>query len=120
MKLLYYSPDDVEIAEVSKQFASAGISCVVRRSAVCRGEPTPSCSELWIRHDKDTHKAIMLCVQLGVGFAKRSSEATLIHSWGDISNEVEDEHEQEPQIESVQECPRKRTPRTPALRRAVG
>jgi hypothetical protein len=117
MKLLYYSPDDLEIAEVSKQFANAGIACVVRRSAICHDEPAPSCSELWIRHDKDTHKAIMLCVQLGVGFAKRSSEV-LIHNWADISNEVEDE--QEPEIEPLQQCPRKRTPRPSGLRRAVG
>lgn len=120
MKLLYYSPDDVEIAEVSKQFATAGIPCVVRRSAACHDEPAPSCSELWIRHDKDTHKAIMLCVQLGVGFAKRSSEATLIHNWADIPNELEEEQEHEPHIETVQECPRKRTPRPSGLRRAVG
>jgi len=72
MKLLYYSPDDLEIAEVSKQFAQAGIPCVVRHSAICRGEdPNHACAELWIRNDKDTHKAMMLCVQLGVGFAKR-------------------------------------------------
>lgn len=120
MKLLYYSPDDLEIEEVSKQFANAGIPCVVRRSAACRGEPEPVCSELWIRHDKDTHKAIMLCVQLGVGFAKRNSAANVIHNWSDISSPVEDEPEQETQIEPVQECPRKRGPRTQGLRRAVG
>jgi hypothetical protein len=120
MKLLYYSPDDLEIAEVSKQFAQAGIPCVVRHSATCRGEANHACTELWIRHDKDTHKAIMLCVQLGVGFAKRSSETSLIHSWSDISSDVQEESEQEPQIEPVQECPRKRTARTPGLRRALG
>jgi len=120
MKLLYYSPDDLEIAEVSKQFAQAGIPCVVRHSATCRGETNHACTELWIRHDKDTHKAIMLCVQLGVGFAKRSSEASLIHNWSDISNEVEDEFEEGPQSEPGQECPRKRTARTPSLRRTLG
>ncbi len=121
MKLLYYSPDDVEIKEVSKQFANAGIPCVVRRSAVCHGEPETNCAELWIRHDKDTHKAIMLCVQLGVGFAKRSAGTNVIYSWGDISSQTEDEAETPPEMEPVQRCPRKRSGRPPhGLRRAAG
>jgi len=120
MKLLYYSPDDLEIAEVSKQFANAGIQCVVRHSAVCRDEPEPGCSELWIRNDKDTHKAMLLCVQLGVGFAKRNGGANVIHNWSDIATQMEDEPEQEAQSEPIRECPRKRTPRTPGLRRATG
>lgn len=121
MKLLYYSPDDIEIAEVSKQFAQAGIACVVRHSAVCRDEePNHTCSELWIRNDKDTNKAMMLCVQLGVGFAKRNSETSLIHNWSEISTEVEDESEHELAIEPIQECPRRRAARPPGTRRAVG
>jgi hypothetical protein len=120
MKLLYYSPDDLEIAEVSKQFANAGIPCVVRHSAVCRGEPEPGCAELWIRNDKDTHKAMMLCVQLGVGFAKRNGGTNVINNWDDISTQKEDGTEQEPARELMPECPRKRTVRTPGLRRAVG
>jgi hypothetical protein len=119
MKLLYYSPDDLEIAEVSREFAQAGIPCVVRHSAVCRGEPEPGCAELWIRNDKDTHKAMMLCVQHGLGFAKRNGGTNVIHSWADISTQTEDETEQETQFEEIQQCPRKRMARTPGLRRAV-
>ena len=120
MKLLYYSPDDLEIAEVSKQFASAGIPCVVRHSAVCRGEPEPGCTELWIRNDKDTHKAMMLCVQLGVGFAKRNGGTGVIHNWADISTQMEEELEEHQENEPAAECPRRRGPRTHGLRRAAG
>lgn len=121
MKLLYYSPDDLEIAEVSKQFAQAGIPCVVRHSAVCRDEDSErACAELWIRNDKDAHKAMMLCVQLGVGFAKRNGGPNVIHNWADISTQMEEEAEVEAVVEPVAECPRKRAPRAPGLRRAVG
>jgi hypothetical protein len=107
MKLLYYSPDDLEIAEVSKQFAQAGIPCVVRHSAICHGEePSHACAELWIRNDKDTHKAMMLCVQLGVGFAKRNEGMSVLHNWADLSTEPEAEvdGEQHP-ADTAPTCP---------------
>jgi hypothetical protein len=105
MKLLYYSPDDLEIAEVSKQFAQAGIPCVVRHSAVCRGEETNhTCAELWIRNDKDTHKAMMLCVQLGVGFAKRDEGISVLHNWADIATQQEIEEEEHP-VDAEPKCP---------------
>src|SRR5690349_23442296 len=113
MKLLYYSPDDLEIEEVSKQFAQAGIPCVVRHSAVCRGEePNHACAELWIRNDKDTHKAMMLCVQLGVGFAKRDEAMGVLHDWADISSpqEAEEEQVQHP-VDTEPKCPDRRRPR---------
>src|SRR2546423_1161851 len=105
MKLLYYSPDDLEIEEVSKQFANAGIACIVRHSAVCHGEPKAGCAELWIRHDRDTHKAMMLCVQLGVGFAKRNGGNGVLHNWGDISSQMEEDPEEHRENEPPQECP---------------
>jgi hypothetical protein len=111
MKLLYYSPDDLEIAEVSKQFTNAGIPCVVRHSAVCRGEePNHACAELWIRNDKDTHKAMMLCVQLGVGFAKRDEAMDVLHNWADISTQKAEEDEQHP-VDVGLSCPDRRRAR---------
>jgi hypothetical protein len=114
MKLLYYSPDDLEIAEVSKQFAQAGIPCVVRHSAVCRGEePNHACAELWIRNDKDTHKAMMLCVQLGVGFAKRDERIGVLHNWSDLSTEpeAEEDGEQQHRTDTEPTCLGRRGPR---------
>ena len=108
MKLLYFSPDDLEIAEVSKQFANAGIPCVVRHSAICRGEePNHACAELWIRNDKDTHKAMMLCVQLGVGFAKRNEGTSVLYNWADLSTEQEQEAQDQDQhsVDAEPKCP---------------
>ena len=112
MKLLYYSPDDLEIAEVSKQFAQAGIPCIVRHSAICRGEePNHACAELWIRNNKDAHKAMMLCVQLGVGFAKRDEAMGVLHDWADISTQQEAEEEVQRPGDAEPRCPDRRSPR---------
>ena len=72
MKLLYFSSDSVEVEQVSREFVEAGIPCEVRIGFEARGAVAHSCSaELWIRNDQDSHRALMLCVELGVGFAKR-------------------------------------------------
>jgi len=106
MKLLYYSPDDLEIAEVSKQFTQAGIPCVVRHSALCRGEePNHACTELWIRNDKDSHRAMLLCVQLGVGFAKRNEAMSVLQNWADFSMEQEPEEHLEHPRNAETKCP---------------
>src|SRR2546426_3027412 len=34
-------------------------------------EPVHSDFELWVEHDEDAPRALMMCVQLGIGFAKR-------------------------------------------------
>ena len=70
MKMMFFSSDHAEVDLVAKRFVEADIPCEVRRIEV----PNPSDSELWINNDKDTHRAVMLCVQLGMGFAKRPKE----------------------------------------------
>ena len=37
-------------------------------------EPVHSDFELWVEHDEDAPRATMMCVQLGIGFAKRPHE----------------------------------------------
>jgi hypothetical protein len=101
MKLLFFSPVDSEIAEVEHEFLNAGIPCEVRhayRSKNDYGE-----AELWIRNDRDSHRALMLCVQLGVGFAKRPARRSLIESWSDFGNELEQEDEFTPRFEQPAE-----------------
>jgi hypothetical protein len=72
MKLLYFSSDSAEVEQVSREFVDAGIPCEVRLGFEAQGGAPNSCSaELWIRNDQDAHRALMLCVELGVGFAKR-------------------------------------------------
>ena len=71
MKLLFFSPESSEVAEVGKEFTDAGIPCEVRNAPATEAPPDSVCSELWIHNDCDSHRATMLCVQLGVGFARR-------------------------------------------------
>ena len=86
MKLLFFSADDHEVAHVGKEFAEAGIPCEVRRGECNSNLNQPACTELWIRHDRDCHRALMLCVQLGVGFARRAPRKSFIDSWSEISS----------------------------------
>jgi hypothetical protein len=72
MKMLFFSPDDSEIEEMSRQFAHAGIPCEVHASVAGESPaPNPPDRELWIQNDQDSHRALLLCVQLGIGFARR-------------------------------------------------
>src|SRR5215472_4124402 len=86
MKLLFFSADDHEVANVGKEFAEAGIPCEVRHGDSNGALNQAPCSELWIRHDRDCHRALMLCVQLGVGFARRAPRKSFIDSWSEISS----------------------------------
>jgi hypothetical protein len=70
MKMLFFSSDGTEVQAVSREFIEAGIPCEVRNVS-CGKERCPRDAELWIRNDGDCHKALMLCVQRNIGFARR-------------------------------------------------
>ena len=72
MKMLFYSNDPSEVEQVGREFTQAGIACEVRHGRF-RNESAPDI-ELWIRDDGDCHRAFMLCVQQGIGFARRPAE----------------------------------------------
>jgi hypothetical protein len=77
MKMLFYSGDGSEVEVAGKQLTDAGIPCKIRQSpsaadGLASKPESPPCAELWIRHDKDRHRALSLCVQLGLGFSKRA------------------------------------------------
>lgn len=77
MKMLFYSADLAEVQQASREFANAGIPCEIRNSPVPRSrQQPPPCGELWIRDDRDCHRALMLCVQLGIGFSRRTKQAS--------------------------------------------
>jgi hypothetical protein len=78
MKMLFFSSDNSEVENVSREFTHAGISCEIRQGHSPRGR-TPE-SELWIQNDRDCHRAFMLCVQLGIGFARRPEEQVEIEA----------------------------------------
>src|SRR5205807_3976221 len=66
MKMLFFSSDPSEVQSVAKAFDDADIPCEVRKGVRgIRSCPHPREMELWIRNDKDCHRALMLCVQLG-------------------------------------------------------
>ncbi len=73
MKMLFFSANGQEVEEVSREFAMAGIDCEVRGLDSKKGK-TPE-GEVWIRNDRDCHRAFMLCVSRGIGFARRPVEA---------------------------------------------
>jgi hypothetical protein len=77
MKMLFFSADSSEVELANKEFTTAGIPCEIRKSGATR--PLPQSIphvELWIRNDKDCHRAMMLCVQLGIGFSRRPTPQT--------------------------------------------
>ena len=72
MKMLFYTTDLEEVRLASTHFAQAQIPCEIRYSPALKALPeVPPCAELWIRNDKDCHRAFMVCVQLGIGFSRR-------------------------------------------------
>jgi len=76
MKMLFFSSDNSEVELVEKEFTQAGIACEVRNGALSRKPKTKlRDAELWIRNDRDCHRALMLCVHLGIGFSKRPENA---------------------------------------------
>ena len=73
MKMLFFSSDPSEVEHVRREFALAGIACEVRHGTVSHGRALDA--ELWIQHDTDCHRAFLLCVQQGMGFARRPADA---------------------------------------------
>jgi hypothetical protein len=72
MKMLFFSSDNAEVQEVSREFTQAGIPCEVRKGLARNGHAVEA--ELWIQNDRDCHRAFLLCVEQGIGFARRPSE----------------------------------------------
>ncbi len=70
--MLFFSSDSAEVEQVSREFTQAGIPCEIRDGSNHQSRPPEA--ELWIHNDRDCHRALMLCVQLGIGFARRPPE----------------------------------------------
>jgi len=71
MKMLFFSSDWAEVEMLRKEFCAANIPCKIRvRTLAEIRPPNVAEAELWIQNDKDWYRASMLCVQLGLGFAK--------------------------------------------------
>ncbi len=76
MKIVFFSSNKLEVELLSKELSEAGIPCQVRDGILLEelAAQVPE-AELWIQHDRDTHRAFMLCVERDAGFAKREAAA---------------------------------------------
>ena len=78
MKLLFFSSDSAEVRQLGAELTEAGIACEVRNGVAVVGPAgTPVHAEVWIQNDQDLHQAFLLCVRLGVGFARRPHRAAV-------------------------------------------
>jgi len=76
MKMVFFSTDPSEIELLQIALVQAGIRCEIRHSPEAGPAlPHPACAELWIQKDADLHRTLLLCVQLGIGFARRPPKA---------------------------------------------
>ncbi len=74
MKLLFFSSDLSEVEQAGRACIEAGIACEIRSGPVAQGvKANPHSAELWIQNEKDAHRALLLCVDLGLGFSKRAA-----------------------------------------------
>ena len=80
MKMVFFSRDRVEVERVNVVLAGAGIACEIRQGAAVRGEPAEV--ELWIKQDRELHRAFTLCFEHGIGFAKRRPPSSGMDSYG--------------------------------------
>jgi hypothetical protein len=72
MKMLFFSSERAEVESVRNELLAVGVPCEVRANGNAEGpSPNGSAIELWIQNDGDAHRAAMLCVELGLGFARR-------------------------------------------------
>jgi len=61
MRLVFSSSDITEIGRVGREFIAAGIPCGIRYDPPGEGVcPTPAHAELWIQHENDFQRAVML------------------------------------------------------------
>jgi hypothetical protein len=73
MKMIFFSAERAEAELVRTELLAAGVACEVREKETGDGRlSNVSDAEVWIQNDEDSHRALMLCVELGVGFAKRA------------------------------------------------
>jgi hypothetical protein len=84
MKLLFFSADGSEVEQVRTDLIQAGIACEVRHSPVLEGiESNQAGVELWLQQDEDAHRAWMMCVELGIGFSRRSARIVWLDDLAD-------------------------------------
>jgi hypothetical protein len=70
--MFFFSIDGSEVQQVGRELVREGIPCKIRSGLAV--SPTVRETELWVENDSDCHRAFMICVQRGIGFARRATE----------------------------------------------
>ena len=71
VKLLFFSSDWTEVELVRKAFIDAKIPCEVRIDDLTKKTPPNALdAQLWIQNEQDSYRALLLCVERGIGFGK--------------------------------------------------
>jgi hypothetical protein len=90
MEMLFFSSDASEVEQVRRDLADAAIPCEVRNSPVDETVlPLTSCAELWIQDDADFCRALMKCVELGIGFSRRPIKPDFMDEFEEIGRAVQ-------------------------------
>ena len=77
--MLFFSSDRTEVELGLCALANAGIPCEMRETPPMPGMPSAHPHiELWIERDKDRHRGLTLCAELGIGFSKRAPGPPII------------------------------------------
>jgi hypothetical protein len=72
MKLLFFSTDRSEVELLRCECDRIGIPCEIHDNGIVEGlSLRPHDAELWLHRDGDCYRAVLLCFELGIGFAKR-------------------------------------------------
>ena len=81
MEMIFFSSDRAEIEVLREALAGVSIPSEVRDAGSAGGTVlNGSQTELWIQNDADSHRAVMLCVEMGLGFAKRPHSPKLVEA----------------------------------------
>ncbi|SPE56966.1 hypothetical protein SBV1_260062 [Verrucomicrobia bacterium] len=81
MEMLFYATDRAEVETVREALVGVGIVCELRQAESVEGIViNGSDTELWVQNDADWHRALMVCVELGLGFSKRPQAPDLVET----------------------------------------
>ena len=74
MKMVFFSRDRLEVERVNQALCGAGIPCEIRKGLVGAAPE----AEVWIKKDPDLTRAFSVCVENGIGFAKRQTNVSVV------------------------------------------
>ena len=74
MKMVFFSRDRLEVERVSQALTGAHIPCEIRKGLAGNAAE----AEVWVKKDGDLSRAFLICVEGGLGFAKRQAQVSAV------------------------------------------